>query len=61
MTDAELKKIIIENSVQIEGKTKLACKTAYEIAEDNSVELLDISKICNRDGIRIYKCQLGCF
>ena len=57
----KLKKCIVENCVKDDGKLKLTCSTAFKIAEEQGVKLLDITKICNRDGIKISKCQLGCF
>ena len=61
MTRDSLKKCIIDNSAKIDGKVKLTCPTAFKIAEEQGVNLLDIAKICNEDDIKICKCQLGCF
>jgi len=61
MTKDSLKKQIIENAEKIDGQMKLTCPTAFKIAEEQGINLLDIAKICNEDGIKICKCQLGCF
>ena len=61
MTEDELAKYIIENCINSDGKLKLTCSVAFKIAEEQDVKLLDITKICNRNSIKIQKCQLGCF
>jgi len=43
------------------GMKKLSCEKAYEISKVNSVSLSEIGALCNEEGIRIKKCQLGCF
>ncbi len=61
MTEDRLKKSIIEKCTEEDGKMKLTCPAVFSIAEEQGVNLLAIAKICNRDGIKICKCQLGCF
>jgi hypothetical protein len=59
--ESRLKRDIIENCINTDGKLKLTCSAAFQIAEKQGVNLLDITKICNRHSIKVCKCQLGCF
>lgn len=52
----------IEKYCKIQGDKKcLACSNAYKIAEELKVNISDIGKLCNENGIKIIGCQLGCF
>jgi hypothetical protein len=57
----ELANIVTAAAIEIGGKKKLACSTAFELAEKHSVPLREIGESCNRNGIKIIRCQLGCF
>jgi len=60
----ELIKAVLESASggqEIEGKKKLACAEAFELAQEFEVEVIEIGRICNQHNIRIRKCQLGCF
>lgn len=46
---------------EIDGRKKLACTEAFELAQEFGVEVIEIGRICNQHNIRIRKCQLGCF
>ena len=46
---------------EIDGRKKLACAEAFELAKEFEVEVIEIGRICNQHNIRIRKCQLGCF
>ena len=52
---------VVSASVEQEGKAKLSCADAFKLAARFNVELLEIGKVCNRQAIKICKCQLGCF
>ena len=52
---------ILKEAEEVDGKRKLSCKKAYQIAEELGVETKEIGKTCNEEGIKIYACQLGCF
>jgi hypothetical protein len=43
-----------------ERKT-LRCADAFRIAEEMQVEVAAIGRICNKNGIKLIQCQLGCF
>ena len=57
----ELIKAVLERAEEIDGRKKLACAEAFELAQKFEVEVIEIGRICNRHNIRIRKCQLGCF
>jgi hypothetical protein len=57
----ELKRLVFEAAYEEDGRTKLTCAQAFGLAEAHGVQLLDISRVCNREGIRFARCQLGCF
>ena len=59
--EEELINAVIERAEEIDGRKKLACAEAFELAQEFEVEVIEIGRICNRHNIRIRKCQLGCF
>jgi hypothetical protein len=40
---------------------KLSCPAAFKIAKDLKVSPKDIGDACNKTGVKISGCQLGCF
>ena len=52
---------VLERAQDIDGRKKLACSEAFELAQEFGVEVAEIGRICNQQNIRICKCQLGCF
>ena len=52
---------VVTASYEQDGRMKLACADAFKLARQLDVELLEIAQICNRQKIKICKCQLGCF
>lgn len=61
MDREEVKKIVLEASVEIEGKRKIACPKAFELSKNYSISLKEIGDCCNENDIKLYGCQLGCF
>ena len=59
--EGDLIKAVLERAQEIDGRKKLACAEAFELAKEFEVEVIEIGRICNRHNIRIRKCQLGCF
>ena len=57
----EIIEAIIGAAKDIEGKKKLACAQAFELAGRLNVSLSRIGEVCNDNDIRICSCQLGCF
>lgn len=45
----------------VQGKLKLNCAAAFEIAARFEVTPATVGRICNQQNIRISNCQLGCF
>lgn len=43
------------------GRKVLACAEAFAIAERLKVPVARVGRTCNRLGIKIGTCQLGCF
>ncbi len=52
---------VIKKAKEIEGRKKLACAEAFELAQQFETEITEIGRICNLHKIKICKCQLGCF
>jgi len=64
MDKEELINAVLESASggqEIDGRKKLACAEAFELAQEFGVEVIEIGRICNQHNIRIRKCQLGCF
>jgi len=57
----KLDKMVAEAAVERDGVKRLACAVAFELAGNHAVTLMDIGGSCNRQGIKIVRCQLGCF
>lgn len=52
---------VLERAQDSGDRKKLTCTEAFQIARELNVEVAEIGRICNRQNIRICKCQLGCF
>lgn len=52
---------IVGRAKEIDGRKKLACAEAFELAQQFKAEVAEIGRICNQHNIKIRKCQLGCF
>ena len=61
MHDETVEQILRDASFEENGRRKLACVKAFQLASANSIALLDIARICDDEAIQICKCQLGCF
>ena len=57
----ELINAIFGECQEVEGRKKLSCAQAFELAKQFQVEVMEVGRICNQHNIKIYKCQLGCF
>ena len=40
---------------------EIKCPQAFLISEKYGIQKMDIAKYCNRNGVKIRGCQLGCF
>ena len=61
MNEEEIKKALMDKIDVKSGKLFIECTTTIEIAEKLSVTPIEVGKICNKMGIKIVNCQLGCF
>ena len=61
MNRDELAKIIEETAVESEGVKRLSCAAAFELTGKYPVTLKEIGESCDRLGVKIVRCQLGCF
>jgi len=59
--EEDLINAVLERAQETDGRKKLACAEAFELAKEFEVEVIEIGRICNLHNIRIRKCQLGCF
>ena len=59
--EEDLTNAVLKRAQNVDGRKKLACAEAFELAQEFEVEVAEIGRICNRRNIRIRKCQLGCF
>jgi hypothetical protein len=59
--EGDLINAVLERAQETDGRKKLACAEAFELAKEFEVEVIEIGRICNRHNVRIRKCQLGCF
>jgi len=57
----DLLNAVIKRAQETDGKKKLTCAEAFELAQEFKVEIIEIGRICNQSKIRICECQLGCF
>ena len=57
----ELVDAVLRGTEEAEGKKSLACAKAFELARRFKVAPVEIGRVCNRQDIKICKCQLGCF
>jgi len=52
---------VLEKAREPDGKKKLSCAKAFELARQYDAKINEIGRICNRQNVRICNCQLGCF
>jgi hypothetical protein len=57
----ELAKCIEEVAIEKDGVKRMPCAIAFGLAANYPVTLMEIGEACNRLGIKIVHCQLGCF
>ncbi len=57
----EIMKLIEADIFEKEGKRYLSCESAHKLARVKNIPLIEIGDACNKNGIKIAACQLGCF
>ena len=58
---SENEKLVLNAAVLREGKKTLACAQALQLSQEHKISLQEIGETCNRHGIKIISCELGCF
>ena len=61
MENEQISAAITASAVESDGKTKLSCAKAFEIAKQFAISKQTVGKLCNENDIKIAACQLGCF
>lgn len=59
--EEDLVNAVIAKTKESDGVKELACANAFELARECQTEIIEIGRICNKQKIKIRKCQLGCF
>jgi len=57
LAEAEIKRVLKERF----GDKKITCAEAFSLAKEFKINLKQMGEILNECGIKITKCQLGCF
>ncbi len=52
---------VLAATENVEGKKTLPCPEAFRLASELGVDLIAIGKTCDKNQVKIVKCQLGCF
>ena len=58
---SENEKLVQNASVMREDKRILSCVQAVRLSKEHDISLKEIGETCDRLGIKIIECQLGCF
>ena len=59
--ETELINVVVNSAKEVDGRKKLSCARAFQLAEEFNVPPAQIGRICNDNNIKISNCQLGCF
>lgn len=55
------KESLIKAIKKVAPDGRLSCQEARQVAEEEGADYKDIGRECDRLGIKIHTCQLGCF
>ena len=61
MDENEKKQLVIDASQEVDGKKRITCTKAFAVHKEHDISLKEIGELCNRNKIKVKKCQLGCF
>ncbi len=61
MNREDLDRMVSEAAEEEPGRRVMPCARAFELSRKYSVTVSEIGESCNREGIKIVRCQLGCF
>lgn len=57
MDEEQIRKIFETEEIT----TEITCPKAFAMADKYGISKTEISRFCNRNGVKIRACQLGCF
>lgn len=60
-TREELVAAVMAAAREKDGPVALPCAEAFAIAERLAAPLSEIGRVCDEQGVKITRCQLGCF
>ncbi len=59
---SENEKLVLDTArLREDNKKILACAQAVKLSKEHDISLKEIGEICNRLGVKVIECQLGCF
>lgn len=58
---SENEKLVLNAGVLREGRKILSCAQATQLAQEHGISLKEMGEICNKVGVKIIDCELGCF
>jgi hypothetical protein len=61
MTKKQIKAIVEAATFEKDGRIRLTCAEAFKIAKKHGISMKRIGQVCDKSGIRLCRCQLGCF
>jgi hypothetical protein len=61
MDEKKIVEAIEQYCITINNRKVLSCPYAFQIAQEQNVDVSIIGNICNEGNIKLQKCQLGCF
>ena len=61
MTRKEKNKRLLDSAIKRNGKARLTCAQALKIAGQCKASPAEIGRLCDKAGIKIRRCKLGCF
>lgn len=59
--DRKREMVLAAAEVGEDRKARLTCAQAFTICAEHGIALQELGLICDRAGIKISACQLGCF
>lgn len=60
-TREELAAAVLATAREEDGVRVLPCAEAFALADRLALPVGEIGRVCNEHGVKIKRCQLGCF
>lgn len=61
MRTNEAKEVLLKTTRRQAGKQIISCEKILQLAKDCGVSPKSLGRLCDREGIKIRQCMLGCF